>query len=76
MEWIKEKPVKPGWYWCKEGAQRISVVHVRRNVVVRNGLACQWVPPKCAGPAARKASWPLPENAEWAGPITEPKVKK
>ena len=62
MEWTKEKPNKPGWYWMKRNSSlkssniEISVQQVRLYA----GKLCIM-------------NWEIPNNVEWSGPIPEPK---
>ncbi len=58
LKWTKKKPTEVGWYWKKQ-----------RDF---DGYGVDIV---CVRVYARKLciiNWPIPDNAEWAGPIPEP----
>lgn len=59
MKWTKEKPTVPGWYWKRE----ITWDHLNSSIVyirLYAGKLCI-------------ENWQIPDDAEWAGPLSEPK---
>jgi hypothetical protein len=59
--WTKTKPTTPGWYWMRE-PRSFGPLNDSRVVYVRDycGRLCI-------------VNWEIPDDAEWAGPIEEPR---
>ena len=58
MKYSKERPTEVGWYWMRQGFGKIRKASV---VYVRRYVETLAID-----------NWPLPKNAEWAGPLEEP----
>lgn len=69
MEWTKEKPSKPGHYWTRGPMWKEEYTHKQRIVKVRERFLGDYS-------ELSIENCPLPNNNEWAGPITEPTEPK
>jgi len=60
LKWSKEKPTEPGWYWIKDnlGTEIVRIEEI-------SGTLSIWY-------ERDYEAYPVPNNAEWAGPIPEP----
>ena len=59
MKWTKKKPTVPGWYWRR----KLEWDELRTSIVevrLYSGKMCI-------------ENWKIPDDGEWAGPISEPK---
>lgn len=68
-KWSREKPKRPGWYWCRNNGDRpdeLWEAPVRIDMST-SGLICSWL--TAPGKAAQldEAQWA--ETCEWIGPI-------
>ena len=57
--WTKDKPVKPGWYWMRDKNDFPSRIEYVKEYARRLYIL----------------NWPIPDDAEWAGPIPLPSEK-
>ena len=66
MEWTKERPTEPGWYWMRRPGEDLQVVEVRQ---FNGGLKIM----NHEQPYLSKdLNDPRLEQAEWAGPLKVP----
>jgi len=60
MQWTRDPPTVPGWYWMREVAADVEIVWIDSNMMV-------WV-------QGVDDNEPVSEHAgvEWCGPLTPP----
>ncbi len=59
MNWTKNRPTQPGWYWWRLGTYTVEVVHFEQHI--DGDVGSSSFDGRLAHP-----------DSEWAGPLEEP----